>query len=86
MIEYALVDFHIFRTTREDRSKMLVVQNMIRKKYQELGPMTFHELATLILFILCVLLWFFRDPQFITGWSELLHELHSVYVILHQRS
>lgn len=35
--------------------------------------MTFHEIATLILFIICVLLWFFRDPQFITGWAELLH-------------
>ena len=34
--------------------------------------MTFHELATLFLFIVCVLLWFFRDPQFIHGWSQFL--------------
>lgn len=49
-----------------------MVKKLIRRKYEELGPMTFHELATLILFIVCVLLWFFRDPQFITGWADLI--------------
>ena len=29
--------------------------------------MTFHEFAVLMLFITCVLLWFFRDPQFMPG-------------------
>lgn len=49
-----------------------MVKKLIQRKYDELGAMTFHEIATLILFIACVLLWFFRDPQFITGWAELL--------------
>lgn len=62
----------VFRTTADGKGKAVIVKNLIRKKYEELGPMTFHELVTLILFISCVALWFFRDPQFITGWSEFL--------------
>ena len=48
---------------------------MIRRKYEDLGAMTFHEGAVLVLFIGCVMLWFFRDPQFFTGWSELIHSV-----------
>lgn len=55
-----------------------MVKSLIQRKYNELGEMTFHELATLVLFILCVLLWFFRDPQFITGWAEILHTVYSI--------
>ena len=57
-----------------DKAAELEVKRLIRRKYKDLGPMTFHEGAVLFLFIGCVLLWFFRDPQFITGWSELLHD------------
>ena len=41
--------------------------------------MTFHEGATLFLFITVVLLWFFRDPQFITGWSELIEDVYCLF-------
>ncbi|XP_046644936.1 solute carrier family 13 member 5-like isoform X3 [Daphnia pulicaria] len=69
-LQYIFLGFR--RETTDENSKTAVIQKLIRKKYEEMGPMTFHELATLILFILCVLLWFFRDPQFIHGWSNYL--------------
>lgn len=36
--------------------------------------MTFHEAAVLLLFISCVMLWFFRDPGFIPGWASLIED------------
>lgn len=45
----------------------------INKKYEELGPITFHETAVLGLFISMVLLWMFRDPHFMKGWSHIFH-------------
>ncbi|XP_018494261.1 solute carrier family 13 member 5 [Galendromus occidentalis] len=45
----------------------------INKKYEELGPITFHETAVLSLFISMVLLWMFRDPHFMTGWANIFH-------------
>ena len=46
------------------------VNQIIRKKYKDLGPMSFAEGVTLFLFSICVALWFFRDPQFLPGWSK----------------
>ena len=43
---------------------------MLREKYRELGPITFHEVATLVLFTLLVLIWFFRAPGFMVGWAS----------------
>lgn len=44
----------------------------IRQKYKELGHVSFHEAAVLVLFVSCVMLWFFRDPGFMTGWANLI--------------
>lgn len=51
---------------------------VIRQKFKDLGPMTFHEAAVLVLFIICVLLWFFRDPGFIPGWSQFFGNARNV--------
>ncbi|GLH10555.1 Protein I'm not dead yet [Gryllus bimaculatus] len=51
------------------------VRQVIRKKYDELGPMTFHEASTLVLFIALVLMWFFREPEFIPGWAEFISDV-----------
>ena len=58
------------RTTDVEAEKE--VGRLIRRKYRDLGPMTFHEGAVLVLFVVLVLVWFFRDPQFIPGWSEFI--------------
>ncbi|XP_071033954.1 Na(+)/citrate cotransporter isoform X2 [Parasteatoda tepidariorum] len=46
------------------------LKQIIKKKHLELGPMRFQEKAVATLFFLLVMLWIFRDPQFITGWGS----------------
>jgi len=58
------------KKTREEQAK--IVREVISVKYEELGPMTFHEGSVLILFIIVVLLWFFRKPEFMPGWAEVV--------------
>lgn len=59
-----------------DAAKENEVKNIIRKKFKELGVITFHEIAVFILFIICVMLWFFRDPGFIPGWAHFIEDAH----------
>jgi len=42
----------------------------IKKKYTELGRMTCHEIQVLVLFIILILLWFFKTPIFMPGWGD----------------
>ncbi|CAL1267645.1 unnamed protein product [Larinioides sclopetarius] len=46
------------------------LKQIIDKKYEELGPMTFQEKGVAVLFFLLVMLWIFRDPHFIAGWGS----------------
>ncbi|EEC02204.1 Na+/dicarboxylate, Na+/tricarboxylate and phosphate transporter, putative, partial [Ixodes scapularis] len=46
------------------------VGQAIRKRYDDLGPISFHEVGVLAIFIVTVLLWFFRDPYVVTGWAS----------------
>lgn len=70
--------FYFFRKKKEDKNKTneeeqtKIVREVISVKYKELGPMTFHEGSVLMLFIILVLLWFFRKPEFIPGWAEVV--------------
>lgn len=57
---------------KESKKQAVLVQSMIRQKYNDLGPMTFHERSVLVLFIAVVFLWFFREPEFIPGWAGLI--------------
>ena len=41
------------------------------RQYEELGPMSWAEKSTLGMFIALVVLWFFREPNFIPGWGDL---------------
>jgi sodium-dependent dicarboxylate transporter 2/3/5 len=47
------------------------VENMMRHKSEELGDMTFHEHAVLWLFVALIALWFFRAPEYMSGWAKL---------------
>lgn len=71
----------LFRPNSNDAKKIkvgtqgeTVARKLIRQKIDEMGPMSFHEGAVAALFVLSVLLWFFRKPQFIVGWAELITE------------
>ncbi|GFT46583.1 hypothetical protein NPIL_487991 [Nephila pilipes] len=46
------------------------LNEIIKKKHEELGPMTFQEKAVAVLFFLLVMLWIFRNPHFISGWGK----------------
>ncbi|KAJ3652039.1 hypothetical protein Zmor_018040 [Zophobas morio] len=69
----------LFRPNSNDAKKIrvgtqgeAVARKLIRSKINEMGPMSFHECAVAALFTLSVLLWFFRKPQFIAGWAEMI--------------
>ncbi|CAG9772750.1 unnamed protein product [Ceutorhynchus assimilis] len=69
----------LFRPKSEDaksinlgREGELAAKQVIHNKLVEMGPMTFHEKAVGFCFILVVLLWFFRKPQLIPGWAEMI--------------
>lgn len=51
---------------------------LIRHHWDRLGPVSFHEGAVLFLFVSLVALWFFREPEFMTGWADLLPEENEV--------
>ena len=48
-----------------------LVKKVLKKQLDDLGPMTFHQTILAILFAVLILLWFFRDPEFVPGWISL---------------
>ncbi|KAM9313227.1 solute carrier family 13 member 1 [Gastrophryne carolinensis] len=54
------------KTEREKASAKVIID-----EYKKLGPVSYQEIMTFILFLLMALLWFTRDPGFIPGWSTL---------------
>ncbi|XP_020277869.1 protein I'm not dead yet-like isoform X2 [Pseudomyrmex gracilis] len=52
-----------------------VAASVIQKRYKELGPISWHESSVGILFIIVVLLWFFRNPGFMPGWAAYVTNL-----------
>ncbi|XP_061053978.1 solute carrier family 13 member 1 isoform X2 [Eubalaena glacialis] len=55
-------------------AKQKACAEVIKQEYQKLGPIRYQEIVTLVLFIVMALLWFSRDPGFVSGWSVLFSE------------
>lgn len=53
-----------------------VAATVIEKRYKELGPITWHEFSVGLLFLVVVLLWFFRNPGFVRGWPTYITDLY----------
>lgn len=47
------------------------IAKTLKKKYNALGRLTFHEGVVLSLFCSLVVVWLFRSPGIITGWGDL---------------
>ncbi|XP_066927494.1 Na(+)/citrate cotransporter-like isoform X2 [Clytia hemisphaerica] len=54
---------------KSDKGKEMY--DVMKKQYDDLGPVTYAEITVLINFLMLVLLWFFREPKFMPGWGEL---------------
>ncbi|KAK2585406.1 hypothetical protein KPH14_010078 [Odynerus spinipes] len=52
-----------------------IANNVIKTRYQNLGPVTFHESGVTALFLMCIFLWIFRKPGFVRGWSEMITDI-----------
>ncbi|GAB6024072.1 hypothetical protein CHUAL_008785 [Chamberlinius hualienensis] len=54
------------------------IKRLILKHYDDLGSMTYHEKSVIIFLVAMILLWFFRSPQFIPGWQDLINSISDV--------
>lgn len=69
-LAWLYLTFVVMKYRRRKDSDDQTITETIQRKYDELGNITFHECSVLILFIILVFLWLFRDPKFIPGWIE----------------
>uniref|UniRef100_A0A8C8SRZ9 Solute carrier family 13 member 1 n=1 Tax=Pelusios castaneus TaxID=367368 RepID=A0A8C8SRZ9_9SAUR len=61
----------MFQCGKEKSAREQASARVIKEEYRKLGPISYPEVITLVLFILMALLWFTREPGFIPGWSSL---------------
>ncbi|KAK2912332.1 Na(+)/citrate cotransporter isoform X2 [Channa argus] len=60
--------------------KEIAAYNVIREEHRRLGPMSFGEISVLGLFTLLVVLWFTREPGFVSGWATDVFNSKAEYV------
>lgn len=76
-LQWLYLGFNIkemFKCGKTKSVKQKACAEVIKQEYQKLGPMRNQEIVTLVLFIIMALLWFSRDPGFVSGWSVLFSE------------
>ncbi|KAG9490140.1 hypothetical protein GDO78_005823, partial [Eleutherodactylus coqui] len=64
----------LFKCGKAKTQREIASAKVILDEYKKLGPLSYQEIMTFILFLLMALLWFTRDPGFIPGWSALFAE------------
>ncbi|XP_077194482.1 solute carrier family 13 member 1 isoform X2 [Paroedura picta] len=64
----------MFQCGKTKTAREVASARVIEEEYKKLGPITYQEIITLILFFLMALLWFTRDPGFIPGWASLFSQ------------
>ena len=62
--------FFIKGTKALNNDELEKIKSMIRRKYEELGPMTYEEKAVTVVFSTLVGLWLTRNPGFMPGWGS----------------
>lgn len=50
-----------------------LIRKLIQDSYNELGPMTCHEIQVTLVFVVMITLLFTRNPGFVPGWRDLLN-------------
>ncbi|KAM4795671.1 Na(+)/citrate cotransporter [Rhinophrynus dorsalis] len=80
-LQFSFMGFNLKKTwgcgaARSEKER--AAYNVIRDEYRKLGPISFAESSVLFLFILLVVLWFTRDPGFVTGWATVLFNKDNV--------
>ncbi|KAH7721880.1 solute carrier family 13 member 5 [Aphelenchoides avenae] len=60
-----------FNFKKRDRVQEKAVEQVLRKKYDSLGPIRFDEVMVLSTFAVLIVLWLTRSPGFTTGWGDL---------------
>ncbi|XP_055974543.1 solute carrier family 13 member 1 [Sorex fumeus] len=76
-LQWLFLGFNIkemFKCGKTKTVKQKACADVIKQEYQKLGPMRYQEIVTLVLFIIMAVLWFSRDPGFVSGWSVLFSE------------
>ena len=63
------------KKTDVEKGKEENVKKMLTEKYAELGTFSFHEFIVSFLFSILVCLWFFRNPDFMTGWAPAITDI-----------
>ncbi|XP_067120744.1 Na(+)/citrate cotransporter-like [Centruroides vittatus] len=53
------------------RKKIKISTITIDQKYQQLGSLKYNEILVMIMLFLMMILWIFRNPNYIKGWSTL---------------
>ncbi|XP_073687818.1 solute carrier family 13 member 1 [Garra rufa] len=64
-------NFRASLCSRQRTEKEKHTAKVLRDQYNSLGPISWQEIITMVIFTLMAILWFTRNPGFMPGWSSL---------------